>query len=53
MELDYLMYFLDEELLTLEEENDDCGCGCGHYECSHDEECECGDECHCHDDIEF
>ena len=40
-------------LLTLEEESDDCGCGCGHHECSHDEECECGDECHCHDDIEF
>ena len=53
VELDYLMYFLDEELLTLEEESDDCGCGCGHHECSHDEECECGDECHCHDDIEF
>lgn len=53
VELDYLMYFLDEELLTLEEESDDCGCGCGHHECSHDEECECGDNCHCHDDIEF
>jgi histidyl-tRNA synthetase len=53
VELDYLMYFLDEELLTLEEESDDCDCGCGHHECSHDEECECGDECHCHDDIEF
>ena len=53
VELDHLMYFLDEELLTLEEENDDCGCGCGHHECSHDEECECDDECHCHDDIEF
>lgn len=53
VELDYLMYFLDEELLTLEEESDDCGCGCGHHECSHDEECECDDECHCHDDIEF
>ena len=43
------MYYLDEALSV----DDDCDCGCGHHECSHDEECECGDECHCHDDIEF
>ena len=49
VELDYLMYYLDEALSV----DDDCDCGCGHHECSHDEECECGDECHCHDDIEF
>ncbi len=45
VELDYLMYYLDEKL-SLEEE---CDCGCDHSD--H----ECNGNCHCHDEdsIEF
>lgn len=53
VELDYLMYYLDE-MLGMEEDVCDCGCG-DHHECSCGHgECECGGDCHCHDDeIEF
>ena len=55
VELDYIMYYLDE-MLGME---DDCDCVCSEHdhEChSHDncgcldgEECTCGDNCHCGD----
>ena len=45
VELDYLMYYLDEALSV----DDDCDCGCS----DDDHECDCGHDCHCHDDIEF
>ena len=45
VELDYLMYYLDEALSV----DDDCDCGCS----DNDHECNCGDDCHCHDDIDF
>ena len=41
VELDYLMYYLDE-MLGME---DGCDCGCGE-----DHECSCGNDCHCHED---
>ena len=41
--LDALIYYLDEQLNAMEEESDDCNCGC-HDE---DHECECGHECKC------
>ena len=45
VELDYLMYYLDEALSV----DDDCDCGCS----DDDHECDCGHDCHCHDNIEF
>ena len=38
VEIDYILYYLDEQLVSFEE--DDCDCGCHHEE---------GHECHCHD----
>jgi len=53
VELDYIMYYLDE-MLGIE---DDCDCGCGEHNhechcndncgCLNGEECTCGDDCHC------
>lgn len=54
IELDYLMYYLDE-MLGMEEEICDCGCE-EHHECScGHEDCECDGDCHCNeeDSIEF
>ena len=50
VELDYLMYYLDEQ------SDDGCDCGCGDHECNCDDTCDCGcqdgEECkcggHCH-----
>ena len=59
VELDYLMYVLDEGLNS--EDGCDCGCGCGdHCECDETcdcgcqdgEECKCGGHCHCHEEGE-
>ena len=50
VELDYLMYYLDESLV------DDDVCCCSDHECNcHDngDDCSCNGDCHCHDDIEF
>ena len=57
VELDYLMYYLDENILE-----DGCDCGCGNHECDCDEdcdcgcqdgeECKCGGHCHCHEEGE-
>lgn len=46
--LDVLIYYLDEQLNTMDSEDDDCGCGDCHDE---EGECsgECGGRCHCHD----
>ena len=41
--LDALIYYLDEQLNAMEEESDDCDCGC-HEE---DHECKCGNDCKC------
>jgi hypothetical protein len=62
VELDYLMYYLDEQLATDDECNcgcscgddcecgDECNCGCDCGEdCTCDDDCHCGDNCHCHD----
>lgn len=46
VELDYLMYYLDEQLSGDDECN--CGCGCGD-DCDCDDDCDCGDDCHCGD----
>ena len=51
VELDYLMYYLDENIME-----DGCNCGCGDHECDCDDDCDCGcqdgHECkcggHCH-----
>ena len=45
--LDVLIYYLDEQLNTMDNEEDDCGCGHCHED---DHECsgECGEDCHCH-----
>lgn len=51
IEIDYLLYYLDEQLL--EEVSCDCGeCGDNH-ECNCDHNCNCNHEegqCHCHDE---
>lgn len=50
VELDYLMYYLDESLV------DDDVCCCSDHECNcHDngDDCSCNGDCHCHDDIDF
>ena len=39
VEIDYILYYLDEQLSSVEEDN--CDCGCHHEE---------GHECHCYDD---
>ena len=68
VELDYLMYYLDE-MIGIEDESCDCGCDSHEHECHcHNncgcidgeecicgDDCECGSDCHCHDDdpIEF
>ena len=41
--LDALIYYLDEQLNSMEEDSDDCDCGC-HDE---DHECKCGNDCKC------
>ena len=57
VELDYLMYYLDEAIMGMDDS--ECSCGCGnHYECDDDcdcgcqdgEECTCDGKCHCHDE---
>lgn len=42
VELDYLMYYLDEQLNS---EFDSCDCGC------ENEDCSCGDDCKCHHEL--
>ena len=39
VEIDYILYYLDEQLTSIEDDGCDCGC---HHENGH--------ECHCHDD---
>ncbi len=54
--LDALIYYLDEKLNTMEDDDcccdDDCecedGCHCGD-DCHCVDDCHCGDDCHCHD----
>ena len=45
--LDVLIYYLDEQLNTMD--NEEVACGCGHCH-DEDHECtgECGGDCHCH-----
>ena len=59
VDIDYLMYVLDEGLNS--EDGCDCGCGCGDdCDCDDDcdcgcqdgHECTCGGECHCHEEGE-
>ena len=55
VDLDYLMYALDEGLNS--EEGCDCGCGCDCDDdcdcgCQDGEECKCGGNCHCHEEGE-
>ncbi len=59
VDIDYLMYVLDEGLNS--EDGCDCGCDCGdHCDCDDDcdcgcqegHECTCGGECHCHEEGE-
>ena len=60
VELDYLMYYLEENMESSYDECD-CGCGCGdHCDCDEDcdcgcqdgQECKCGGHCHCHEEGE-
>ena len=56
VELDYIMYYLDE-MLAMEDDSCDCGCDEHNHEhechcndncgCLDGEECTCGDDCHC------
>ena len=41
--LDVLIYYLDEQLNTITNEDYEDGCGCGHH---HEEEHECCGHCH-------
>ncbi len=50
VELDYLMYYLDEQLSQEDECDCGCGCDCGDDDCCCDGDCHCGDNCHCHDE---
>ena len=54
VELDYLMYYLDE-MLGIDDSSCDCGCESDFHECHcHDgEECTCEDGCYCDQTIEF
>lgn len=55
VDIDYILYYLDEHLASEDDLDSDCGCGCGH---DHEEghECHCGgkgncgsgDHCDCH-----
>ena len=45
--LDVLIYYLDEQLASMEDD-DECGCGCHEDGCNCDDDCDCtGDECKC------
>ena len=59
VDIDYLMYVLDEELNS--DDECDCGCGCGDdctceddcdCGCQDGKECTCGGNCHCHEEGE-
>ena len=59
VDIDYLMYVLDEELNS--DDECDCGCGCGDdctceddcdCGCQDGKECTCGGDCHCHEEGE-
>ena len=54
VEIDYLMYVLDEGLNS--EDGCDCGCDCCDDDCDcgcqEGKECTCGGECHCHEEGE-
>ena len=52
--LDVLIYYLDEQINTMvQEDYDGCGCGCHHDDCDCGEDSDCGchnhGECKCHD----
>ncbi|MBQ7140369.1 MAG: histidine--tRNA ligase [Bacilli bacterium] len=43
--LDYLIYYMDEQLNEMMYDDEEtCDCGCHH---EHDHECSCGDDCEC------
>ena len=43
--LDYLIYYMDEQLNEMMYEDEEtCNCGCHH---EHDHECSCGNDCNC------
>ena len=54
--IEYIMYYLDEQLV--DEDDEHCDCGCEHDDCNCDDDCDCGcseakectcgDDCHCH-----
>ena len=48
--LDALIYYLDEQLNAMDNEDEDYTCSCGHCNHDGDDECtgECGGDCHCH-----
>ena len=48
--IEYLIYYLDENLIDTECEDDGCDCGCHDHDCDCGDECNCGDDCHCHDE---
>ncbi|MCI8460710.1 MAG: histidine--tRNA ligase [Bacilli bacterium] len=45
--LDVLIYYLDEQLNAMDNEEDECGCGHCHDE-AHECSGECGGDCHCY-----
>ena len=50
--IEYIMYYLDEQLV--DEDDEHCDCGCEHDHCNCDDDCDCGcseaKECTCGDD---
>ncbi len=46
VELNYILYYLDEQLKEIE---DPCNCG-DECHCDDEHECHCGDDCHCHNE---
>ena len=52
--LDVLIYYLDEQINTMiQEDFDECDCGCSHHVCNCDNKCTCGcqddEKCNCDD----
>ncbi|MDD3241706.1 MAG: histidine--tRNA ligase [Bacilli bacterium] len=56
IEIDYLLYYLDECLISEDDHNHDgCDCGCedeDDHNCNCGDDCDCGDDCNCGNDCD-